>query len=72
MHDRKFIRLSRYDQRQARAYTVMIVGHNPLELPGQRQATNERWRAIPRHFVDVELGLFVVMPDNVHGIIVLR
>jgi putative transposase len=31
----------------------------------------EHWRAIPAHFPQVELGTYVVMPNHVHGIIVL-
>ena len=29
------------------------------------------WRAIPEHFPNVELGAHVVMPNHVHGIIVI-
>jgi putative transposase len=29
------------------------------------------WEDIPNHFKDVELGEFVIMPNHVHGIIVL-
>lgn len=32
----------------------------------------ECWRAIPDHFPNVELGAFVIMPNHVHGIIILR
>lgn len=33
---------------------------------------DECWRAIPEHFPFVELGAYVVMPNHVHGIIVIR
>ena len=33
---------------------------------------NECWRAIPDHFPNVELGAYVVMPNHVHGIIVIN
>jgi putative transposase len=29
------------------------------------------WRAIPKHFPFAELGVFVIMPNHVHGIIVI-
>ena len=32
---------------------------------------DECWRAIPDHFPLVELGAYVVMPNHVHGIIVI-
>ncbi|MBE0648363.1 MAG: transposase [Bacteroidales bacterium] len=31
----------------------------------------ECWRQIPSHYPDVKLGAFVVMPDHVHGIIII-
>lgn len=33
---------------------------------------DECWRAIPEHFDHVELGAYVVMPNHVHGIIVIN
>lgn len=30
------------------------------------------WRAIPEHFPFVELGVYVIMPNHVHGIIVIH
>jgi REP element-mobilizing transposase RayT len=33
---------------------------------------DECWHAIPQHFANVELGAYVVMPNHVHGIIVIR
>ena len=32
---------------------------------------DECWRAIPEHFPNVELGAHVIMPNHVHGIIVI-
>jgi REP element-mobilizing transposase RayT len=29
------------------------------------------WRSIPEHFPNVELGAYVIMPNHVHGIIVI-
>ena len=33
------------------------------------QVANDRWVAIPSHFPHVQLGVHVVMPNHVHGII---
>jgi putative transposase len=30
------------------------------------------WEEIPRHFTNVELGEFVIMPNHLHGVILLR
>jgi putative transposase len=32
---------------------------------------DECWRAIPDHFPFVELGAYVIMPNHVHGIIII-
>jgi len=36
------------------------------------QLVRARWLEIPRHFANVELDAFVVMPNHVHGLIHLR
>jgi putative transposase len=33
--------------------------------------TRQCWEAIPEHFTDVELDAFVIMPNHLHGIVVL-
>jgi putative transposase len=33
---------------------------------------DECWRAIPEHFPYLQLGAYVIMPNHVHGIIVIR
>jgi REP element-mobilizing transposase RayT len=32
---------------------------------------DECWRAIPNHFPAVELGAYVVMPNHIHGILMI-
>jgi REP element-mobilizing transposase RayT len=32
----------------------------------------ECWRAVPEHFPNAELGVYIVMPNHLHGIIILR
>jgi putative transposase len=36
-----------------------------------RTIANECWRAIPEHFPNVELGAYMIMPNHVHGIVVI-
>ncbi len=81
-HHRKSIRLPGYDYSQAGAYYVTIVTHQRNCLFGEvvngemvlndfGKIADECWRAIPDHFPVVELGAYMVMPNHVHGIIVI-
>ena len=81
-HNRRPIRLHGYDYRQAGAYFVTICTHNraPLfgEIQGDAMRLNEAgkiaekvWRGIPDHFDNVDIDAFIVMPNHVHGIIVI-
>ena len=36
------------------------------------QIAEEHWRLIPEHFPHAELGAYVVMPNHVHGIIIIH
>lgn len=80
---RRSIRLKGYDYSQAGAYFVTLVTYQRDCLFGEiRDAkmifndfgtiADECWRAIPDHFQLVELGAHVIMPNHVHGIIVIR
>ncbi|MBI3166405.1 MAG: transposase [Anaerolineales bacterium] len=81
-HHRKSIRLKEYDYSQVGAYYVTIVTYQRDCLFGEvvngemilneyGKVADECWRAIPEHFPNVELGLHVIMPNHVHGIIVI-
>lgn len=82
-HHRKSIRLQGYDYTQAGAYFVTIVTHQRDCLFGEIQNSevalsnfgkiaDECWRAIPEHFPTVELGAYVIMPNHVHGVIMIH
>jgi len=82
-HHRTSIRVQGYDYSQAGAYYVTIVSYQRDCLFGEivnkerilsefGKIADECWRAIPDHFAFVELGAHVVMPNHVHGIIVIR
>jgi hypothetical protein len=79
---RCLIRLSGYDYSQTGAYFVTICGYNRECLFGDAgegvmvmneygKITDECWREIPRHFSNAELDEYVVMPNHLHGIIVI-
>ena len=82
-HHRRSIRLKGYDYSQAGAYYVTIVTYQRDCLFGDimnkemilndfGKIADECWSAIPEHFPLVELGAYVVMPNHVHGIIVIH
>lgn len=81
-HHRRSIRLSGYDYTRAGAYFVTIctwgraclfgnVIDETMQLNDVGRAVLMCWEQIPRHFPRVELDEFVVMPNHVHGILVL-
>jgi putative transposase len=81
-YHRKSIRLKGYDYSQAGAYFVTIVTQNRQHLFGEVKnggmvlnAAGEKveqiWHTLPERFPQIELDAFVVMPNHVHGIIVI-
>ena len=82
MHRRRSIRLPGYDYSQPGAYFVTIVAQDRLCLFGEvvdgEMRLNEAggmvveaWELLARRHPYVELDAFVVMPNHLHGIIVL-
>lgn len=80
--ERKSPRLRGYDYSQEGAYFVTICTHDRAHLFGAivdgvmvlshaGTIAQERWLALPDHHSHIELDAFVVMPNHVHGIIVL-
>lgn len=76
-------RLYGYDYGQNGAYFITIctknrihyfgkVSNGEIQLSAIGKFAFECWEAIPQHFPFVELGEFVVMPDHVHGIIIIN
>lgn len=81
-HHRRSIRLKGYDYRQAGAYFVTIVvqgrecllgqvvdGEMQLNAAGRMVCST--WCQLPEYYARVQLDAFVVMPNHIHGIIVL-
>ena len=79
---RRSIRLKGYDYTRAGAYFVTIctkdraclfgdVSDGVMRLNQMGQIVWQCWLAIPDHFPHVLLDEFVVMPNHVHGIIVI-
>jgi putative transposase len=81
-HHRRSMRLRGYDYSQAGAYFVTIcvqhrqhlfgaVVNGEMDLHDLGMIADECWQAIPNHFPFVELDHYVVMPNHVHGIVVI-
>ena len=81
-HQRRSLRLKDYDYSQAGAYFVTICTQNKVPVLGKivegvmrlnrfGNVVNKCWLEIPHHFPDVKIDAFVVMPNHMHGIIVL-
>lgn len=81
-HLRRSIRLQNYEYSQAGAYFVTIctfqrratLGHiqNGRVIPTPVGETVVRcWEEIPDHFPNVELDKYVLMPNHLHGIVVI-
>lgn len=82
-HHRKSPRLPDYDYSQSGAYFVTLCAHHRQPLFGlvdgdemNLNACGEIafncWTVIPEHFQQVELDMFVVMPNHIHGILVIH
>lgn len=82
IHHRRSIRLKGYDYAQSGAYFVTVATRDRLCLFGdvveEKMCINvagamvqKVWDELPSRFPTIGLDAFVVMPNHVHGIIVL-
>ena len=78
--DRRSIRLSGYDYTQPAAYFVTIctfqrqpiLGHivdGHMHLSQAGRIASQYWQRLPRHFPNVRLDAWVIMPNHVHAIL---
>lgn len=79
---RRLLRLKDYDYAQAGAYYVTVVTQARVclfgDVIGGEVRLNEAgslvlraWNDLPDHYANASLDAFVVMPNHVHGVIVL-
>jgi putative transposase len=82
-HHRRSIRLRGYDYSEAGEYYVTLCVHGRSHAFGDikngmmllsdiGEIASSCWLEIPRHFSNVVLDEFVIMPDHMHGILILR
>ena len=83
IHRRRSLRLKGYDYTQAGAYFVTITIQGRLclfgEVVSEEMRLNEAgvmaykvWAALPHRFPVIEIDAFVVMPNHLHGIIIIN
>jgi hypothetical protein len=79
---RKSPRLRHYDYAQVGAYFVTacardrqcLFGHvesDEMQLNELGRIVREHWLRIPLHWTRVEIDSFIVMPNHLHGIVIL-
>jgi REP element-mobilizing transposase RayT len=72
---RRTLRLAGWDYTSARGYFVTICAYQRHLSFEERQVASViewAWNKIPAHFSAVSLDEFVVMPNHVHGIVVME
>lgn len=82
IHHRKSIRLKGYDYSQAGAYFITHcvqyrrcvfgkIKNGEMFLNTFGQIANDQWHELPKRFNNIELDEFIVMPNHIHGIIII-
>ncbi len=82
-HHRRSIRLKRFDYSSSGAYFVTLCVKNRTKIfgyiVGGKMILNAAgiaaqlcWQEIPLHYPFVSLDVFVIMPDHIHGIILIK
>lgn len=83
IHHRKSIRLKGYDYSSNGAYFITIcvknreclfgeIIKNKMNLSEIGKIAHKFWQEIANHFENVQIDNFVIMPNHVHGIIVIN
>ena len=81
-HHRRSIRLPNYDYSQAGAYYITIVTwqreclfgsvvDEEMGLSKFGLVAKQQWEKLPKRFPNIELGVYVIMPNHMHGIIII-
>ena len=71
---RRSIRLPGYDYTQPGAYFVTICtqdGECLFDDPVLRRVAETMWQRIPSHFGQVSLDASVIMPNHMHGVVII-
>jgi len=79
---RRSLRLPGYDYTESGAYFIIVVAHGRECLFGQMvneamlrtdagHVVQAVWDRLPAHYPHVRLDAFVIMPNHVHGVLIL-
>lgn len=82
-HNRRSIRLKGYDYTEPGAYFITICtskreylfGHiqdEKMHLNRYGEVVQFNWNNLPKSYPHVQLDEFIIMPDHIHGIIMLK
>jgi putative transposase len=82
IHHRRSIRLKDYDYSQVGAYYVTIctwnkecllgdIANSEIKISPIGVIIQKEWNEIPNRFPNVQLDAFVMMPNHIHGIIIV-
>lgn len=82
-HHRRSIRLAGYDYTQPGAYFITICTHDRRPILAEITKTEHTltrigrlvarcWQALPRHFPNIVLDAWVIMPDHMHALVVIQ
>lgn len=78
---RKSLRLSHYDYSQNGYYFVTIcclkmsfgnIANTRMQLNGKGEIARDLWIEIPARYPAVTIDEFVIMPDHIHGIVMIN
>ena len=83
MCERKLLRLKNWNYSSPGYYFVTICLKNHEFLFGEiknyqmylneyGEIANQYWQEIPKHFLNIQLDEFVIMPDHIHGILKIK
>jgi len=80
---RRSVRLKNYDYSHPGAYFVTVCAHEKkclfgknvesrMELNALGKIVEKHWMEIPKHFQTVSLDQFIVVPNHIHGILIVN
>ncbi len=83
VHHRRSVRLPAFNYAASGAYFVTIVTHARAHLFGEivgedmhlspiGRLAEQCWQEIPSHFPATQLATFIIMPNHIHGILILH